>query len=208
MPRAAGPAPPAVHASEEFAMRPCRPRPVAIAVAIAGITASLLTGCFGNPGDLVDKGVEDAIESATGGDVSLGGELPADFPTTVRSSTATSDVRRRRGRRRRRAGSSSSRRLPPIRWRCRGCARGRGLHRGHHLTGGDGGRRASTRTASTSCSSPARATASRTRSRRAAAVTTSARAVAHWRGSASYALAGADRRASTAPSRRSAIGSG
>ena len=55
----------------------------ATAVAIAGITASLLTGCFGNPGDLVDKGVEDAIESATGGDVSLGGELPADFPTTI-----------------------------------------------------------------------------------------------------------------------------
>ena len=55
----------------------------ATAVAIAGITASLLTGCFGNPGDLVDKGVEDAIESATGGDVSLGGEVPADFPTTI-----------------------------------------------------------------------------------------------------------------------------
>jgi hypothetical protein len=55
----------------------------ATALAIAGITASLLTGCFGNPADLVDKGVEDAIEGATGGDVSLGGELPADFPTTV-----------------------------------------------------------------------------------------------------------------------------
>jgi hypothetical protein len=55
----------------------------ATAVAIAGITASLLTGCFGTPSDLVGKGVEDAIESATGGDVSLGGELPADFPTSV-----------------------------------------------------------------------------------------------------------------------------
>lgn len=56
----------------------------AIAVAIAGITASLLTGCFGNPvEDLVNRGVEDAIEDATGGDVSLGGELPADFPTSV-----------------------------------------------------------------------------------------------------------------------------
>lgn len=55
----------------------------AIAVAIAGITASLLTGCFGNPGDLVNQGVEDAIESATGGDVSLDGDLPADFPTSV-----------------------------------------------------------------------------------------------------------------------------
>lgn len=56
----------------------------AIAVAIAGITASLLTGCFGNPvEDLVNQGVEDAVEGATGGDVSLGGELPADFPTSV-----------------------------------------------------------------------------------------------------------------------------
>ena len=55
----------------------------AIAVAIAGITASLLTGCFGNPGDLVNQGVEDAIESATGGEVSLDGDLPADFPTSV-----------------------------------------------------------------------------------------------------------------------------
>lgn len=55
----------------------------AIAVAIAGMTASLLTGCFGNPGDLVNQGVEDAIESATGGEVSLDGDLPADFPTSV-----------------------------------------------------------------------------------------------------------------------------
>jgi hypothetical protein len=55
----------------------------AIAIAIAGITASLLTGCFGNPGDLVNQGVEDAIESATGGDVSLDGELPEGFPTSV-----------------------------------------------------------------------------------------------------------------------------
>ena len=54
----------------------------AIAVAIAGLTASLLTGCFGNPGDLVNQGVEEAIESATGGDVSLG-ELPEDFPESV-----------------------------------------------------------------------------------------------------------------------------
>ena len=54
----------------------------ATAVAIAGITASLLTGCF-NPAELVNRGVEDAIEGATGGDVSLGGELPADFPTSI-----------------------------------------------------------------------------------------------------------------------------
>jgi hypothetical protein len=56
----------------------------AIAVAIAGITASLLTGCFGNPVEnLVNNGVEDAIEDATGGEVNIDGELPADFPTTV-----------------------------------------------------------------------------------------------------------------------------
>lgn len=56
----------------------------ALAIAIAGVTATLLTGCFANPlEDLVDRGVEDAVEGATGGDVSLGGELPADFPTSV-----------------------------------------------------------------------------------------------------------------------------
>ena len=52
----------------------------AIAIAIAGVSASLLTGC--NPTDLVNQGVEDAIESATGGDVSLG-ELPEGFPESV-----------------------------------------------------------------------------------------------------------------------------
>ena len=56
----------------------------AVAVAIAGITTSLLTGCFGNPVEnLVNQGVEDAVESATGGDVSLDGELPEGFPTSV-----------------------------------------------------------------------------------------------------------------------------
>ncbi|KRC58633.1 hypothetical protein ASE14_18980 [Agromyces sp. Root81] len=53
------------------------------AAVIAAVTALLLSGCFANPGDLVNKGVEDAIEDATGGDVSLGGELPADFPESV-----------------------------------------------------------------------------------------------------------------------------
>ncbi|HET8778900.1 MAG TPA: hypothetical protein VFM66_02415 [Agromyces sp.] len=61
-----------------------KPTRAATAVAIAAISATLLTGCFGNPvEDLVNRGVEDAIEGATGGDVSLGGELPADFPTSV-----------------------------------------------------------------------------------------------------------------------------
>lgn len=56
----------------------------AIAVVIAGLTASLLTGCFGNPvEDLVNQGVEDAVEGATGGEVSLDGELPSDFPESV-----------------------------------------------------------------------------------------------------------------------------
>jgi hypothetical protein len=54
----------------------------AIAVAIAGLTASLLAGCFANPGN-INQGIEDAIESATGGDVSLDGDLPADFPASV-----------------------------------------------------------------------------------------------------------------------------
>lgn len=56
----------------------------AIAVAMAGVTAILLTGCIGNPVEnLVQQGVEDAVEGATGGEVSLGGELPADFPTSI-----------------------------------------------------------------------------------------------------------------------------
>lgn len=56
----------------------------AMAVAIAGVTASLLTGCFANPvEELVNRSVEGAVEEATGGDVSLSGELPADFPAEV-----------------------------------------------------------------------------------------------------------------------------
>ena len=55
----------------------------AVAVAIAGLKASLFTGCFGNPGDLVNQGVEDAVESATGGDVNLDGELPTGFPESI-----------------------------------------------------------------------------------------------------------------------------
>lgn len=56
----------------------------AIAITIAGLTATLLTGCFGNPVEnLVNQGIEDAVEDATGGDVNLDGELPADFPESV-----------------------------------------------------------------------------------------------------------------------------
>ncbi|GAA1834103.1 hypothetical protein [Agromyces salentinus] len=55
-----------------------------LAVATAGLAAGLLTGCFANPvEDLVENGVEDAIKSATGSDVSLGGELPEGFPPEI-----------------------------------------------------------------------------------------------------------------------------
>jgi hypothetical protein len=54
------------------------------ALVLAGASALLVTGCAANPvGDLVDQGVEDAIEGATGGEVELGGDLPADFPASV-----------------------------------------------------------------------------------------------------------------------------
>lgn len=59
-------------------------RRVAVALATAAASALLFTGCFANPvEDLVDQGVEDAIEGATGGEVELGGELPADFPPSI-----------------------------------------------------------------------------------------------------------------------------
>ncbi len=64
-------------------MRSITHRRMGIAAVIAVLTATMLSGCFPNPGDLVNRGVEDAIEEATGGDVSLGGELPADFPESV-----------------------------------------------------------------------------------------------------------------------------
>lgn len=52
--------------------------------ATALVAATALTGCFANPvEDLVNQGIEGAVEEATGGDVSLGGELPADFPAEV-----------------------------------------------------------------------------------------------------------------------------
>ncbi|GAA1948460.1 hypothetical protein GCM10009717_13500 [Agromyces allii] len=55
----------------------------ALAVAAAGLAAGLLTGCVNPVEDLVQNGVEDAIEGATGGDVSLGGELPEGFPAEI-----------------------------------------------------------------------------------------------------------------------------
>ncbi|MCM3656167.1 hypothetical protein M3147_02765 [Agromyces mediolanus] len=55
-----------------------------VLAATAVFAATALTGCFANPvEDLVNQGIEGAVEEATGGDVSLGGELPADFPDDV-----------------------------------------------------------------------------------------------------------------------------
>jgi hypothetical protein len=49
-------------------------------LSVAAVATALLTGCVGNPvEDLVNQGVEDAVEGASGGDVELGGDLPADF---------------------------------------------------------------------------------------------------------------------------------
>jgi hypothetical protein len=59
-------------------------RRAAVAAALAALTAALLTGCMSNPvEDLVNQGVEDAVEGATGGDMNLGGELPAGFPGSI-----------------------------------------------------------------------------------------------------------------------------
>lgn len=53
-------------------------------LSVAAVATALLTGCVGNPvEDLVKQGVEDAVEGASGGDVELGGDLPADFPQSV-----------------------------------------------------------------------------------------------------------------------------
>ncbi|MFF2369789.1 hypothetical protein [Agromyces sp. NPDC058110] len=54
-----------------------------LAFAAAGLVAAALTGCVNPVEELVQNGVEDAIEGATGGDVSLGGELPAGFPAEI-----------------------------------------------------------------------------------------------------------------------------
>ena len=57
---------------------------VAVPAAAVALASLLLTGCSGGPvRDLMDHTVEETVESATGGDVELGGELPADFPDTV-----------------------------------------------------------------------------------------------------------------------------
>lgn len=66
-------------------MRPLRRRfRAASAASAALLSVGLLAGCAGNPlDDLVSQGVEDAVEGATGAEVNLSGELPADFPESV-----------------------------------------------------------------------------------------------------------------------------
>lgn len=57
---------------------------VPVPVAVAAAATLLLAGCSGGPvRDLMDRAVEETVESATGGDVELGEHLPADFPETV-----------------------------------------------------------------------------------------------------------------------------
>src|SRR5690606_10825634 len=75
--------PPVSHRGARMPTLPVTTR-AAMAIALAGVTASLLTGCFANPvEELVNRSVEGAIEEATGGDVNLSGQLPADFPAEV-----------------------------------------------------------------------------------------------------------------------------
>ena len=66
-------------------MRPTRqPVRVVAALVAAGVAVAAFAGCTPGPvQDFVGQQAEDAIESTTGGDVSLGGELPAGFPAEV-----------------------------------------------------------------------------------------------------------------------------
>lgn len=57
-------------------------RPLVIAITLAATFS--LTGCFSNPiENIVQGGVDKAIEDATGGDIETGGDLPDDFPSEV-----------------------------------------------------------------------------------------------------------------------------
>lgn len=58
-------------------------RRAAAALAIAALSTALFAGCANPIEDLVNQGVEGAIEDATGGEVSLDGELPSDFPAEI-----------------------------------------------------------------------------------------------------------------------------
>lgn len=66
-------------------MRALPRRARALTAASASVlSVGLLAGCAGNPLDgLLGQGVEEAVEGATGGQVDLSGELPADFPASV-----------------------------------------------------------------------------------------------------------------------------
>lgn len=51
---------------------------------VVAVATALLAGCAVTPVEgLVTEGIEGAVEGATGGDVELGGSLPADFPESV-----------------------------------------------------------------------------------------------------------------------------
>lgn len=64
-------------------MRSTRTR-AALAASVAMIGSIAIAGCSASPVEqLVRGGVEQAAEGATGGDVSLGGRLPAGFPSEV-----------------------------------------------------------------------------------------------------------------------------
>ncbi|WP_438855016.1 hypothetical protein [Agromyces sp. M3QZ16-3] len=55
----------------------------ATAIALSLVAAGLLSGCTGTVQEYVERGVEDAVDGATGGEVDLSGELPSDFPPSV-----------------------------------------------------------------------------------------------------------------------------
>lgn len=64
---------------------PRHPSRAVAALVAAGFVVAALTACAPGPlNDIVSQQAEEAIEGATGGDVSLGGgELPAGFPDEV-----------------------------------------------------------------------------------------------------------------------------
>ena len=72
------------HPARRSPCPPCRPRPEPPSPWRSPASPRRCSrAASATPRDLVNQGVEDAIESATGGDVSLDGELPADFPASV-----------------------------------------------------------------------------------------------------------------------------
>lgn len=57
---------------------------ISLAIAVAALSVPALTGCFANPIEgLVRGGIEQAIEGASGADISFGGALPDGWPAEV-----------------------------------------------------------------------------------------------------------------------------